>query len=108
MRGLLKVIGKGDDVAEFAGQIEATKAAASKAYADIERLETERRSAETFEAARAIDDEIARLRWVIERADATIPGLEAQLADSRWEQREVAFRKHKRLLRRGPSRHRSD
>jgi hypothetical protein len=100
MRRLLKVVtGKsGNDVADLTAQIEAEKAKASQAYSDIERLGSARRTAESFEAARAIDDEIARLRWVIERADATIPSLEEQLADARWEQREAAFRKHKRLL----------
>ena len=99
-RGLLKVVtGKsGDDVADLTAQIEAEKAKAREAYAAIERLEGERRTAASFEAARAIDDEIARLRWVIERADAAIPSLEEQLADARWEQREAAFGKHKRFL----------
>ena len=99
-RGLLKVVDKfkAEGAAELTAQIEAQKQAGRQAYADIERLETERRSAETFEAARAIDDEIARLRWAIERADATIPDLEARLADVKWEDRAAAFRKHKRLL----------
>jgi hypothetical protein len=100
MRGLLKVVtGKsGNDVADLTARIEADKAKASQAYSDIERLEDKRRTAESFEAARAMDHEIDRLRWEIERADAAIPELEEQLADARWEQRVAAFRKHKRLL----------
>src|SRR5205814_575650 len=39
-----------------------------------------------------------RLRWVIDRADATLPALEEQLGDARWRQREFAFRRHKKLL----------
>src|SRR5260221_8321820 len=99
-RGLLKVVtGKGgDDVADLTARIEAEKAKASQACADIERLENERRTADTFEQARSIDDEIARVRWVISRADATIPVLVERLADARWEERQIAFRKHKRLL----------
>src|SRR5438067_321205 len=72
MRGLLKVIGKGDDVAEFAGRIEATKAAASKAYADTERLQTERRPAGTFEAARAPTGEIPRPGPIFPRIGALV------------------------------------
>src|SRR5689334_22169387 len=98
MRRIIKAITGGDDAADLTARIEATKAEATQAFAEIERLETERRSAETFEAACAIDDEIARLRWAIDRADATLPVLEQQLADARWREREALFRRYRREI----------
>src|SRR5437870_806238 len=99
-RGLLKLVDTimSEGAAELAALIEETKRKGSEAYTEIERLEGARRSAASFEAARAIDDTIARLRWVIDRADAAIPALEEQLADAKWDEREAAFEKHKRLL----------
>src|SRR4051812_42780620 len=99
-RGLLKVVDKfkAEGAADLVARIEAEKTKAIQAYSEIDRLETERRSAETFEQARAIDDQISRLRWAIDRADAAIPELEARLAEVKFEDRAAAFRKHKRLL----------
>jgi hypothetical protein len=99
-RGLLKVVEKftGDGAAELAAQIEDAKRRGSEAYSEIERLEGERRGAETFEAASAIDDLIARLRFEIERLDRWVPELEERLADAKWEEREAAFAKHKKAL----------
>src|SRR5205823_5640029 len=97
-QGLLKaVIGQNpDDVAALTADIGTEKTKAAEAYAEIERLGQERRAAADFEAARAIDERIARCRWQIEHADAVIPELERRLSVAKAErQAEAIVRHHK-------------
>ena len=83
MRGrLLKVIDKfmGESAAELEALIEAEKVQASSALSEIERLEAERPLAASFEAAKEIDAQIERLRWLVSKVDASLPALGQQLA----------------------------
>ena len=87
-----------EGAAELARLIEATKQSGSDAYAEIERLEAERRVADSYEAARVIDDQIERLKFEIGRLGRLLPELEERLADAKWDERLVAFDKHRRNL----------
>lgn len=93
---VLKVIQKSlhgtpsDQLADIEGRIQAERANVDGARGELEQLEQQRRVADDFDAATALDGRIARLRWSIERAEVLLPQLEAErdaaLADRRREQ----------------------
>jgi len=88
-----------DDVAALTAEIEAEKAKASEACAKLEWLQLERKTADSFESARALDEQIAEARWTIERADAILPHLEGRLRAARAEKQAEALARHQAILR---------
>src|SRR5437763_8972915 len=91
-RTVLQVI-KGepiDQLADIEAKLRAERVTAADAVRELEQLETQRRPADDYDQARALDDAIARARWAIERAETAILQLEAErdgaIADRRREQ----------------------
>src|SRR5436305_9186331 len=95
MRTVLQVIQKtmqrapGDRLADIEARLGIERTKAGAAAQELQGLEQRRRLADDYDQARALDEAIARARWVIERAEAVIPQLEAErdaaLADCRRE-----------------------
>ncbi len=88
-----------DDVAALAAEIDAEKAKASEACSRLEWLERERKTADTFEKACGLDDQIAELRWTIGKADERLPHLEGRLRAARAEKQAAALARHQAILR---------
>lgn len=101
-RQLLQVITgqAADDVAALTAEIEAEKAKASEACAKLEWLELEPKTADTFQAARALDEQITQARWTIERADTVIPHLEGRLSVARAEKQAAGIIRHHKAAER--------
>lgn len=98
-RQLLQVItgqSPAAEVAAIAAEIEVEKRKASEACAKVEWLERERKTADSFEAARALDERLAEARWVIEKADQLIPHLESRLKAARAEHQAEGMARHRR------------
>jgi hypothetical protein len=88
-----------DDVAALAAELEAEKERAAEACARLDWLKLERKTADSFEAARALDEEVAKAQWTIERADAVLPHLEGRLKAARAEHQAAALARHQAILR---------
>jgi uncharacterized coiled-coil protein SlyX len=85
-RQILKVITghqPGDEVAALAAELETKRQKGAEASSRLELLELERKTADDFAAAKALDDQIAEAEWTIERADALLPHLESRLKAAR-------------------------
>jgi hypothetical protein len=89
-----------DDVDALTAELEAEKAKASEACSQLDWLERERKTADSFEAARALDEQIAEAKWVIAKADERIPHLEGRLKAARAERQAEALARHQTILRR--------
>src|SRR5207248_10912262 len=68
----------GDRLADTEARLGSERAKAGAAAQEVQDLEQRRRLADDYDQARAVDEAVARARWVIERAEAVIPRLEAE------------------------------
>src|SRR5690349_19836579 len=87
--------GAQDRLARIEARLQAERMTAADALRELEQLEAQRRLADDYDAARALDDAVARARWTIERADALIPSLEAERASALADHRREALAKHR-------------
>ena len=87
-----------DEVARLVSQIERTRAAGTEAYTELDRLQTERLAAGSFDQAETLDRQIRAAQWEIDRAAAELPGLEAELDAARAEKRRAALIYHRRRI----------
>jgi hypothetical protein len=91
---------KSDNIDALVAEIENAKDAGIRAYAELERLEAARLVAEDYETARGIDEQLARVRWGIDRIDAMLPALENRLKIARNTRQQEAIAKHVAINRR--------
>jgi len=102
--GLLQVIkttingAPADQLADIEAQLRAEKTNVAAAVRELEQLEQQRRLAADYDAARGLDEALARARWTIERADAVIPPLEAELAAALADRRREALARHRAAI----------
>ncbi len=87
-------VGKGDAVASLTAKISENRARTAAAEVSIDRLTAESEAAENFEAARATEERITRLRWDVRTLVRALPELEAELAAARSEKQNAAIVKH--------------
>jgi hypothetical protein len=89
------IAGVDELVADAAAEIDRATSEAVAASEEIRRLEAEETAAADYPAAAAIDEQIRRLPWSIDRAAARLPGLEARLAAAKAEKQRRARTRHK-------------
>jgi uncharacterized coiled-coil protein SlyX len=96
-RQILKVITgqqPGDEVAAIAGELDIGRRKGAEASSRLESLKLERKTANDFAAAKALDDQIAEAEWTIERAAALLPHLESKLKAARAERQAEGIVRH--------------
>lgn len=87
-----------DQLAAIEARLEAEKENAAAAARELEQLEQQRRLADDYDAARALDESIARARWTIERSEALIPALEGERDAALAERRREQLARHKAVI----------
>jgi hypothetical protein len=88
-----------DDVVVLAAEIDAEKAKASEARAEISRLEAAHRTAQSYDEARKLEDALARARWQHEHSGGILPDLERRLQLAKAEHQAAALARHQAILR---------
>jgi hypothetical protein len=87
------------EVADLVAKIAAERTAGSAAELEIERLEIEHSGARCFDDAAALDEQIARHRWVVDHARYVLPRLQAELAAAKARHQSEALARHWAALR---------
>src|ERR1700730_16175459 len=92
---LKTAVGAGaDDVAELERQIEDTRGAGLRGHAELERLEASRLTADTYDDAMLVNEQIARVKWATDHAAAQLSDLESRLSVSRAARNRKLLQKH--------------
>jgi hypothetical protein len=89
------MLSKADDAASLQQRIDALKREGAEACVEIERLERSRALSENYETAIAVDEKVKRQKWVVDHVDATLPGLEKELAAVRVVNAAAALARHR-------------
>jgi uncharacterized coiled-coil protein SlyX len=83
-----------DEVASIEAEIARLKAEGAAATREAERLAAAKLDAADFEAVEQLDREIAKQRWIADRAAHQLPELAARLANAQAERQRAAIARH--------------